>query len=137
MCLCAHKPFRFALPKGDLAFSPEGRKRKNRFQRLNKNSTMKNEFIKIRVSRIEKKIIERKSNKAGLSVSEFVRRLAFEKELKSRLSEEEIECYKSLSKYADNFRRISNLFKLGDVTGMKQETMEVGRLIREHLKKFQ
>jgi len=65
------------------------------------------------------------------------RRLAFEKELKSRLSEEEIECYKSLSKYADNFRRISNLFKIGDVTVMKQETMEVGRLIREHLKKFQ
>lgn len=98
---------------------------------------MKNEFIKIRVSRIEKKVIERKSQKAGLSVSEFVRRLAFEKELKSRLSEEEIECYKSLSKYADNFRKISNLFKLGDVTGMKQETMEVGKLIREHLKNFQ
>lgn len=137
MCLCAYKSFRFALPKGNPAFSPEGRKRKNRFQRLNKTLTMKNEFIKIRVSRIEKKVIERKSQKAGLSVSEFVRRLAFEKELKSRLSEEEIECYKSLSKYADNFRRISNLFKLGDVTGMKQETMEVGKLIREHLKNFQ
>lgn len=137
MCLCAHKSFRFALPKVNPAFSPEGRKRKNRFQRLSKTSTMKNEFIKIRVSRIEKKVIERKSQKAGLSVSEFVRRLAFEKELKSRLSKEEIECYKSLSKYADNFRRISNLFKLGDVTGMKQETMEVGKLIREHLKNFQ
>ena len=98
---------------------------------------MKNEFIKIRVSRIEKKVIERKSERAGLSVSEFVRRLAFEKELKSRLTDEEVECYKSLSKYADNFRKISNLFKLGDVTGMKKETMEVGRLIREHLKNFQ
>lgn len=97
---------------------------------------MKNEIIKFRVSKIEKKIIEKKSEKAGLSVSEFIRRLSFEKELKSRLNLEEIECYKSLSKYSDNFRRISNLFKLGDVTGMKKETLETSRLIREHLKKF-
>lgn len=98
---------------------------------------MKNLFIKFRVSRIEKRIIERKSEQAGLSVSEFVRRLTFEKELRSRLSEDEIECYKTLSKYADSFRRISNLFKLGDVTGIKNETLETSRLIREHLKKFQ
>ncbi len=98
---------------------------------------MKNQFIKFRVSGIEKRIIEKKSEKAGLSVSEFVRRLTFEKDLKSRLTEEEIECYKNLAKYSDNFRRISNLFKLGDVTGMKQETLEASRLIREHLKKFQ
>ena len=98
---------------------------------------MKNQFIKFRVSALEKRIIEKKSGRAGLSVSEFVRRLAFEKDLKSRLTEEEIECYKNLSRYADNFRRISNLFKLGDVTGMKQETLEASRLIREHLKKFQ
>lgn len=98
---------------------------------------MKNQFIKFRVSGIEKRIIEKKSERAGLSVSEFVRRLAFEKDLKSRLTEEEIGCYKNLSKYADNFRRISNLFKLGDITGMKQETLEASRLIREHLKKFQ
>lgn len=97
---------------------------------------MKNEIIKFRVSKIEKKIIEKKSERAGLSVSEFVRRLSFEKELKSRLNLEEIECYKSLSKYSDNFRRISNLFKAGDVTGMKKETLETSRLIREHLKKF-
>lgn len=98
---------------------------------------MKNQIIKFRVSRIEKKIIEKKSERAGLTVSEFFRRLTFEKELKSRLSDDEIECYKNLFKYADNFRRISNLFKLGDVTRMKEETLDTSRLIREHLKKFQ
>ncbi|MCD0477456.1 mobilization protein [Chryseobacterium sp. LC2016-29] len=98
---------------------------------------MKNEFIKIRVSRIEKKVIEKKALKAGLSISEFIRRLAFEKELKSKLTDEEIECYKSLSKYAENFRRISNLFKLGDITGIKEDAIETGKLIREHLRKFQ
>ena len=67
---------------------------------------MKNEIIKFRVSKIEQRIIQKKSEKAGLSVSEFLRKLALEKEIKSRLTSEEIECYKTLSKYADNFRRI-------------------------------
>lgn len=102
-----------------------------------KNNIMRNEFIKLRVSRVDKKIIEKKATKAGLSVSEFLRRLAFEKELKTRLTSEEIECYQNLIKYADNFRRISNLFKAGDVTGMKAETLEASKLIREHLQKFQ
>lgn len=98
---------------------------------------MKNFVIKFRVSIIEQKIIAKKASKAGLTVSEFLRRLALEKEIKNRLTEEEILCYKSLSKYADNFRRISNLFKLGDVTGMKNETLEASRQIRKHLEKFQ
>ena len=98
---------------------------------------MKSQIIKFRVTKIEQKIIQRKADRAGISVSEFLRRLAFEKEFKSRLSDDELECYKTFSKYADNFRRISNLFKLGDVTGFKSETLETSRLIREHIKKFQ
>ena len=70
---------------------------------------MKSQIIKFRVTKIEQKIIQRKADRAGISVSEFLRRLAFEKEFKSRLSDDELECYKTLSKYADNFRRISNL----------------------------
>ena len=97
---------------------------------------MKNAFIKFRVSKIEQKIIQKKSERAGLSVSEMMRRLAFEKELKSRLTEDEILCYKTLSKYADNFRRISNLFKLGDTTGVKNETLNACKVIREHIEKF-
>ena len=99
-------------------------------------NSMKNEIIKFRVSKIEQRIIQKKSEKAGLSISEFLRRLALEKEIKSRLTSEEIECYKTLSKYADNFRRISNLFKLGDVTGVKNESLETSILIRNHIEKF-
>ena len=65
-----------------------------------------------------------------------MRKLALEKEIKSRLTSEEIECYKTLSKYADNLRRISNLFKLGDVTGVKNESLETSKLIRNHIEKF-
>ena len=43
---------------------------------------MKNEIIKFRVSKIEQRIIQKKSEKAGLSISEFLRRLALEKEIK-------------------------------------------------------
>ena len=97
---------------------------------------MRNQIIKFRVSKIEQRIIQKKSEKAGLTISEFLRRLALEKEIKSRLTSEEIECYKTLSKFADNFRRISNLFKLGDVTGVKNESLETSKLIRNHIEKF-
>lgn len=89
---------------------------------------MKNEVIKFRVSKIEKRIIEKKSKEAGLTTSDFLRRLAFEKKIKNRLTQEEIECYKTLSKFSENFRNISNLFKLGDITGVKTESIETSRL---------
>ena len=97
---------------------------------------MKNKVLRFRVSSLEHQIIQKKIRKTGLSMSEFFRRLSLELELKNTLTEDEIEGYKTLSKYADNFRRISNLFKLGDVTGMKNTTLETARLIRKHLEKL-
>lgn len=97
---------------------------------------MKNKVLRFRVSALEQQIIQKKINSTGLTMSEFLRRLSLDLNLKNKLTNDEIECYKNLSKYADNFRRISNLFKLGDVTGMKNETMETSRLIRKHLEKF-
>lgn len=97
----------------------------------------KDKIIKLRVTNLEKSILQNKAKKAGLGVSEFLRRLAFEKELKTRLTKEEIEIYQSLSKYADNFRRIGNLFKKGDTTGVKEEAIATSRLIKKHFKKFQ
>ena len=123
-----------------LAFSPDGQKRKNCFTILNlkKHSTnnMKNKEFRFRVSPLEHQIIKNKIAKTGLSISEFMRRISLDLELKNKLTEDEIECYKNLSKFADNFRRISNLFKLGDVTGMKNETLETSRIIRKHLEKL-
>ncbi len=97
---------------------------------------MKNKEYRFRVSALEHQIIKSKITKTGLSISEFLRQLSLGLELKNKLTGDEIECYKNLSKYADNFRRISNLFKLGDVTGMKNETLKTSRLIREHLGKL-
>ena len=97
---------------------------------------MKNKEFRFRVSPLEHQIIKNKIAKTGLSISEFMRRLSLDLELKNKLTDDEIECYKNLSKFADNFRRISNLFKLGDVTGMKNETLETSRLIRKHMEKL-
>ena len=97
---------------------------------------MKNKEYRFRVSPLEHLVIKNKITKTGLSISEFMRRLSLDLELKNKLTDDEIECYKNLSKFADNFRRISNLFKLGDVTGMKNETLETSRLIRKHMEKL-
>ena len=97
---------------------------------------MKNKEFRFRVSPLEHQIIKNKISKTGLSISEFMRRLSLELELKNKLTDDEVECYKNLSKFADNFRRISNLFKIGDVTGMKNETLETSRIIKKHLEKL-
>lgn len=97
---------------------------------------MKNHLIKFRVSKVESLIIKKKADKAGVSVSELMRGLILDYKLSNKLTPEEIECYQLLSKYSDNFRRISNLFKTGDTTGVKEESLETSKLIREHLLKL-
>ncbi|KIA92488.1 mobilization protein [Flavobacterium sp. KMS] len=97
---------------------------------------MKDQLIKFRVTKIESLIIKKKASNSGVSVSELMRGIALGYKLSAKLTPEEIECYQLLSKYADNFRRISNLFKLGDTTGVKQESLATSKLIREHLLKL-
>ncbi len=97
---------------------------------------MKDNLIKFRVSKIENLIIKKKALNSGISVSELMRGLALDYKLSNKLTPEEIECYQLLSKYADSFRRISNLFKLGDTTGVKEVSIETSKIIREHLLKL-
>ena len=97
---------------------------------------MKNNFIKFRVSKLESLIIKNKASTTGLTVSELIRALIFDYKISYKLTPEEIECYTHLSKFSDNFRRISNLFKLGDTDGFKKECLETSSLIRKHLLKL-
>lgn len=97
---------------------------------------MKDKLIKFRVTKIENLIIKKKASNSGISVSELMRGLVFNYKLSNKLTPEEVECYQLLAKYADNFRRISNLFKLGDTTGVKEEAIATSKLIREHLLKL-
>ncbi len=97
---------------------------------------LKKERIEIRLSKIDKLILVKKASKSNLSLSQYVLSCAMNLEIKNRLSADEIECYQTLTKYADNFRRISNLFKLGDTDGFKKECLVASSEIREHLLKL-
>lgn len=92
--------------------------------------------IDFRVTLTEYFLIQQKAKEVGLTKSEYIRNTALGYVVSSKLSPDEIEVYKLLNKYADNFRRISNLFKLGDTTGVKTASLETASLIREHLNKL-
>lgn len=97
---------------------------------------MKNKFIKFRVSSVEFLLIKKKARATGLSTSEFIRSTIFEGTMYHRLSDEEIEVYKTLTKYSNAFVSISNYLKSGDVDGVKKHALDTSKLIRKHIKKL-
>lgn len=97
---------------------------------------LKKERIEIRLTKIDKLILVKKAEKSGMSLSQYVLNSSLNLVIKNKLTPAEIECYKLLSKYADNFRSISNLFKIGDVDGFKRECLITSAEIRQHLMKL-
>ena len=97
---------------------------------------MKPKTLRFRVSNSEYYIIKNKAKQAGVSTSEFLRAVALDYNLSYKLTEEEIEVYKNLNKFSDNFRRIGNLFKVGDSTKVKEVSVETALLIRDHLNRL-
>jgi predicted DNA binding CopG/RHH family protein len=138
MCRCGHKLLRICTTTTNLVLRPMVAKEEiqSSIKILKSELKMKDNLIKFRVSKIETLIIKKKASNCGVSVSELMRGLALDYKLSNKLTPEEIECYQLLSKYADNFRRISNLFKLGDTTGVKEEAIATSQLIRAHLLKL-
>ena len=97
---------------------------------------MKPKTLRFRVSNSEYYIIKNKAKQAGVTISEYVRSRALDYDLTYKLTEEEIIVYKQLNSFSDHFRRISNLFKLGDITKVKEVSVETAELIRKHLEKL-
>ena len=108
--------------------TPEGRSKK-------KGVAIKDEIIKFRCTLYEKKLLTQKAKSAGLTLSEYFRRVAFEQKIVERLSDSEIEIYQMLVKYHNNFKAISNLFKKKNPS-LNKEVLEVAKAIKEQLKKF-
>jgi len=96
----------------------------------------KTKKIEFRVTLTEYLIIQKKAKETGSSTSEFLRSIVLDYPLTYKLTKDEIEIYKELNKFADNFRRIGNLFKLGDTTAVKETAVTTALLIREHLNKL-
>jgi len=109
--------------------APLGRRKKKSFK-------AKSEIIKFRCSLYEKKLLKVKAATCGLTLSEYVRRIAFNQLIKERFSEEHIEIYKMLIKYHNNFKSIGNMFKKRNPK-LTDAVHELANELKSHLKKFQ
>lgn len=96
---------------------------------------MKKKRIELRLSSLEKAIIEKKAENSGLSVSEYCRRSALNQKIDSKLTSEELEVYKELHEYRRNFTLISNMFKVKD-PDLAKAVQITAKKIEQHLKKL-
>jgi len=96
----------------------------------------KTKKIEFRLTLTELKIIQNKASKCGCSISEFVRETSLGYEPKNKLTTDEIAVFNILTTYANNFKNLSNLFKLGDTTGVKELCVATVQEIRFHLNKL-
>lgn len=112
------------------SFAPEGRKEKKRVFKG------KSDLIKFRCSLYEKRLLTIKASSSGLTVSEYIRRAVFEKEITERFSEEHIEIYKMMVKYHNNFKAIGNMYRKRNPK-LTETVYGLANEIKLHLKKFQ
>ncbi|WP_026837085.1 mobilization protein MbpA [Gillisia sp. JM1] len=96
---------------------------------------MKREYIQIRCSIYEKKLLKNRAAKAGISLSEYLRSTAFQKNIVERITQEQLECYQLLVQYKNNFSRISNMFKKGNPQ-LAKEVKQLSEEIRSNLNNF-
>ena len=96
---------------------------------------MKNEFVQFRCSIYEKKLLRVKADRSGLSISEYCRRAAFDDRIIERLTQEQIEMYKMLSRYETNFKLIGNMFRKRNPK-LADEVVQLASEIRGHLLSF-
>ncbi len=96
---------------------------------------MKREYIQVRCSIYEKKLLQRRAARAGISLSEYIRATAFDKNIVERITPEQLETYKMLVQYKNNFTRIGNMFKKRDPK-LAREVEDLAKEIRANLKNF-
>lgn len=112
-----------------ILFSPYGRKWSNYMKRKN------NIVTKFRTTSYEKKLIILRAKKAGLSQSEFCKKAVLGIKITERLTEEQIEVYKMLIKYHNNFKTIGNLIK-NRYPNLYEKVYQTAQEIKQHLQNF-
>jgi len=96
---------------------------------------MKNKTVRFRCTTYEQKLLKVKARKAGLSLSEYCRRAAFDDRIIERLGEDQIAMYKMLVNYQNNFIRIGNMFKKRNPK-LSDEVTQLAKEIKDHLYNF-
>lgn len=96
---------------------------------------MKRTYIKFRCSIYEKKLLKKRAERAGISLSEYCRSSAFGNSVIERLTVEQLAHYKMLINYKNNFARIGNMFKNHNPR-LASEVEQLAEEIRKHLFNF-
>lgn len=96
---------------------------------------MKKHKVEFRCTLFEKKLLKVKAKKSGLTLSEFCRKSAFDVEIIERLTDEQIEVYKVLITYHNNFKSIGNMFKKKN-PNLTSEVYKLANEIKKHLSNF-
>jgi len=96
---------------------------------------MKRTYIKFRCSIYEKKLLKKRAERAGISLSEYCRSSAFGNPVIERLTGEQMAHYRMLVKYKNNFTSIGNMFKNRNPK-LADEVAQLAEQIRNHLYNF-
>tara|TARA_R110002074_G_scaffold14788_2_gene51348 strand:- start:123701 stop:124225 length:525 start_codon:yes stop_codon:yes gene_type:complete len=120
---CVFVPTKTTLP------APEGRSVKK------KSFKAKNVFIKLRCSNFEKKLLKVKAKKCGLTLSEYIRKVAFKEKITERLTDEHIDMYKMLVRYHNSFKSIGNMYKKRN-PNLTEKVHQLADEIKIHLNNF-
>lgn len=78
------------------------------FLTIKKGKLNKKERFEIRLTAIEKRVIENRASKAGIKPSEFVRNSVLEKVIKTKLSDEELDILKNLFEIGNELRSLKS-----------------------------
>jgi len=71
-------------------------------------------YIKVRLTPLEKKLLEKKAAHAGLQVAPYCRSSALNQKINYKLTGEELSAYHLLVKYHNNFKSIGNMLRNKD-----------------------
>ena len=96
---------------------------------------MKRQRIEFICTSFEKKLIQVKAKKAGIKTADYCRKSALNNDIKEILNNEQIELYKMLITYHNNFKSIGNLIK-NKHPDLYQKVYQTAEEIKVHLQNF-
>ncbi|HAT66033.1 MAG TPA: hypothetical protein DCS66_15790 [Flavobacteriaceae bacterium] len=91
--------------------------------------------MKLRCSNFEKKLLKVKAKKCGLTLSEYIRKVAFKEKITERLTDEHIDMYKMLVRYHNSFKSIGNMYKKRN-PNLTEKVHQLADEIKIHLNNF-
>ena len=92
--------------------------------------------IEVRVTENEKNEIRKKAIKAGLDISEYIRKVALEKKLAKRFSDEEMEAYKHLADISMSLKNLGNILNKENREELVNEIRRINEKIKSEVLKF-